>query len=390
MSAPARYLRYVAGRVAAARDEGRLADTLVRGPARELARLRYLRPDASDRRFTIHSPALVDPDPADAALVERIELAYRRMKEDERSASPLYRPSPQWQAVIDDAFTTLAEKPDVFLANFGAWPQETGIESTGLIATRARTEVGRRYLKREIFAPPLAAWEEYWAGSRSIAQLGYPRHGNHIGAFLDGDTFVGPGSFFNDIYGAMLAGIVGDLDRPVVADLGGGYGKLAWFTLRDRDRFAFVDFDLPEVLCTAAYFLIKSFPERRALLYGEGPLELDEHDLVFMPPWVLPELEPRSVDLFVNKNSLGEMRADAVQNYVRLIANATNYFFHMNHERFRNDFGGGEQSLLASEYAPPTDTFKRLFRLPELGHGLVPTSVAGGSDIYLYLYERSG
>lgn len=382
-------MRYLAERLAAARDEGRLGDALVRGPARELSRLRYLRPHVSDRRFSIHAPGLVEPDPADAALVERIADAYRRMKEDEPSASPLYRPSPQWQAVIDDAFASLADRPDVFLANFGAWPQETGIESTGLIATRARTEAGRRYLKREVFAPLLAAWEEYWTDSRPTAKLGYPRHGNQIGAFLDDDTFVGTGSFFNDIYGSMLAGIVADVGRPVVADLGGGYGKLAWFTLRDRERFAFVDFDLPEVLCTASYFLMKSFPERRALLYGEEPFGLDEHDLVFMPPWVLPELEPRSVDLFVNKNSLGEMTADAARNYVRLIADATHYFFHLNHERFRNDFGGGERSLLASEYEVP-ETLKPLLRLPEIGHGLVPASVGGGSDIYLYLYERSG
>jgi hypothetical protein len=384
-----RYLHYLGERLAAARDAGRLGDALVRGPARELSRLRYLRPDPTDRRFTIHAPGLVEPDPADAALVSRITDAYRRMKEDERTASPLYRPSPQWQAVIDDAFVSLADRPEVFLANFGAWPQETGIESTGLIATGARTEAGRRALKRDVFGPLLAAWEAYWAGSRSLEKLEYPRHGNQIGAFLEGDTFVGPGSFFNDIYGSMLDGIVADVERPVIADLGGGYGKLAWFTLRDREQFAFVDFDLPEVLCTAAYFLMKSFPERRTLLYGEGPFALDGHDLVFMPPWVLAELGPQSVDLFVNKNSLGEMTAAAARNYVRLIADSTRYFFHLNHERFRNDFGGGERSLLASEYEVP-EALKLLLRLPELGHGLVPDSVGGGSDIYLYLYERAG
>jgi hypothetical protein len=109
-----------------------------------------------------------------------------------------------------------------------------------------------------------------------------------------------------------------------------------------------------------------------------------------MPPWVLRELEPDSVDLFVNKNSLGEMTADAARNYVRLIADATRYFFHMNHDRFRNEFGGGERSLLASEYEVPS-TMKLLYRLPELGHALVPRSIGGGgSDIYVYLYERAG
>src|SRR5207248_361128 len=116
---------------------------------------------------------------------------------------------------------------------------------------------------------------------------------------------------------------------------------------------------------TATYFLLKSFPSRSALLYGEGEIDIDAHDLVLMPPWALHELPPRSVDLFVNKNSLGEMDGDAARNYVQLIAERARYFFHMNHERFRNDFGDGRRSLVASEYDLPGDAFKLLFRLPE-------------------------
>lgn len=393
MAGPGAYVRYAAERLAAARAEGRLADALIRGPAREVGRLKYLFPDPADRRFVIHAPELVEPDPADTELVARIIASYARMKEDEASASPLYRASPQWQAVIDSAFSNLVSRDPSrfhhFLANFGAWREETGIESNGLILTRARTEAGRRYLKREVFGPLLRGWEQHWEGARPVSALEYPRYGNQVGAFLDG-VFVGPGSFFSDIYGAQLASIVSERERPVVADLGGGYGKLAWFTLRDRKQFAFVDFDLPEVLCTAAYYLIKSFPQHSSLLYGEAPFSegsLREHDLVFMPPWAVADLSPGSVDLFVNKNSLGEMTADAVRNYVPLIARATRYFFHMNHERFRNDFGGGEHSLVASEYPIPSE-LKLVFRLPEIGHALVP-GIGGESDIFVYLYERS-
>ena len=82
--------------------------------------------------------------------------------------------------------------------------------------------------------------------------LSYPRFGNQVGAIVD-EQFVGTGSFFNEIYGSILSGLIANKDRPVVADLGGGYGKLAYFTLRDLPQFSFIDFDLPEVFCLATY-----------------------------------------------------------------------------------------------------------------------------------------
>lgn len=202
---------------------------------------------------------------------------------------------------------------------------------------------------------------------------------------------MGVGSFFNEIYGSLLRELVQDLPQPVVAELGAGYGKLAYFTLRDIERFTYLDFDLPETLSLAAYYLVKAFPEKRALLYGEAPYSAKVHgnyDLIFMPSWEIAKVGNSTVDLFMNKNSLGEMSKLSVEAYIGQIAKATRYFFHMNHDVIPNVYGDGECGLLGSDYPVPSDQFRLLFRYPDVGHMLAFGRLDMTQDIFVYLYER--
>jgi hypothetical protein len=122
------------------------------------------------------------------------------------------------------------------------------------------------------------------------------------------------------------------------------------------------------------------------LLYGERDYHPGLHadyDLIFMPSWLLPRVE--AVDLFVNKNSLGEMRAETARAYLQHVNRAARFFFHLNHDRLPNRYEGGEVGLLGHEYPVDPQRFRRLIRYPDLGHLLHegPTS-----DIVFYLYER--
>jgi len=320
------------------------------------------------------------------------------MKNDQPRVAAEYRPSSLWQGILDRAYAPLADAARAddlagfhfFLANFGAWKDYLAIESSTLIQEYARSPLKRRYLQEVVFGRQLSMWQWFHGGQTSLSRLSYPTFGNQSGAFIDG-VFVGPGSFDNEIYGSLLKGIVDGQTRPTIAELGAGYGKLAYFFLRDLSAFTYVDFDLPEVLSVAAYYLIRSFPERRALLYGEAPYTPDvhvDHELVFMPSWEIERLGADSVDLFVNKNSLGEMtRASAVR-YVNVICGSTRYFFHINHEWMRNLFGGNESSLLASEYPVPPERFALLVRYPDFGHLFWRGYLDFKSDIFFYLYGR--
>ena len=58
--------------------------------------------------------------------------------------------------------------------------------------------------------------------------------------------------------------------RPVIAELGGGYGRLFYFLSQHFSEFTYIGIDLPEILCCASYYLMLAFPDKRFLLYGEA------------------------------------------------------------------------------------------------------------------------
>ena len=320
------------------------------------------------------------------------------MKRDERGVSDLYKPSSFWMDQLKLSYQNLwdgFEKNDIslfhfFLSNFGTWRQYTGIEHSFYIRMYMKSYVGRLFLMNKTFFNQFRIWRWFYNAQRATSFLSYPQHGNQAGAFIEGH-FVGLSSFFNDIHGTMLAELLVDSYRPVVSELGGGYGKLAYFILRNFPKFCFIDFDLPETLSVASYYLMKTFPHKRALLYGEDQYDSVSHekyDLVFMPPWEIEKIGRSTVDLFLNKNSLGEMNRKAVRNYISYISRASAFFFHMNHDNSRNVYEGGEVGLLSSEYPVPRDEFALLFRYPDLGQLLSEGSVHLENDIFMYLYAR--
>ena len=108
-----------------------------------------------------------------------------------------------------------------------------------------------------------------------------------------------------------------------------------------------------------------------------------------MPSYAIEKLGDRSVDLFINKNSLGEIPQRAAAHYVSHITRSTRYFFHMNHDATPDTFVDGSSGLLGRQYPVPKDQFKLLFRYLDMG----PWMHDGrfdlySNDIFLYLYER--
>lgn len=392
-------MQTILGKAWEAYKEGRLLSTVSSRSKHQIEGLRYLFNDPASKLVTLHSPEYTEPvkDDHEAAVVARIFQSFRKMKEDQRTAPDIYRPSSLWQETLDKSYCYLTEgleSNDVdrfhfFLSNFGSWKEYHGVENTTLIREGATSTLKARHLTNVMFYQQLMRWKWFYNDRKPVSALAYPTYGNQSGAYI-GETFVGVGSFFNEIYGSILSGILDDIERPVVADLGAGYGKLAYFTLRDIWTSCFIDFDLPETLCLAAYYLMMTWPDKRALLYGEAEYSSEAHDsydLIFMPSYEITKAGDQTVDLFINKNSLGEMTREATANYIEWIARSTNYFFHLNHDIHPDVYSEGEHCLLAHEYPVPMDKFKLLFRYADLGHMLGQELE---SDIFLYLYERVG
>jgi putative sugar O-methyltransferase len=347
--------------------------------------------------INIHCPGYKKPQSEDTQIIDRIFDSFARMRKTQNDIGSLYKPSSVWQEQLDVTYEPLIrgfrennkELFHHFLANFGTWKKYTGVEHSARIHKQARSLLGRLYLQNMVFYRKLKAWQWYYDNRKPIQDLSYPQHGNQAGAYIK-RNFVGIGSFFNEVNGSQLAGLVSDKPRPIIAELGAGYGKLAYFILRDKGSFSYIDFDLPEVVCLAAYFFMKSFPQKKVLLYGEDeykPGKHKEYDFIFMPCWEIEHLGDASVDLFLNKNSLGEMDRKAAENYIGHITRSTYYFFHMNHDIRRVQFKEGS-GLLGYEYPISEEDFILLCRYPSLGHIIDQGFIDLNQDIFAYLYKK--
>ena len=351
---------------------------------------------ALNKNIIIHCPNYISPSKDELPIVQRIFESYLKMKAAQRAASSIYLPSSLWQGQFDNAYASLiqsANSKDIdgfhhFLANFGVWEKYTGIEEGLFVRESNKSPYKRAYL-RKLIANLATLWRYYYAGKKSINSLKRPTHGNLSGAYIE-NTLVTIDSFFSEIYGGLIRSIVSDDPHPVVVELGGGSGRLAYYSLRDLGASTYIDFDLPETLCVAAYYLMIAFPEKKTLLYGESQYESGAHreyDLIFMPSFEMVKLGLDNVDIFVNETSLGEMTPEAASHFVRIASLASRYIFHINHDRDSNIFSDGRKSLLGFEYPIP-DNFKLLFRYPELKHFLIDGEVDLSSDTAIYLYEK--
>lgn len=351
----------------------------------------------SELSVTLHYPGQVVPDAAELPLVERLFAAYRAAKEAEASVDPVFHPDGGWKKVRDVAYAPLLEglsrgdleRFHLFLANFGSWPSATGIEKSRLIHESSLDERKRRHFERRIMAPMIQWWRVCGGGGRELSALDAPRVGNPCGVMVD-DVLVTPGAVFGEIYGRMLAGFV-DGERPVIGEVGGGYGRMIAFLSRYLGRFCYLDFDLPETLCLASYHSMKVFPEHRFLLYGEGELTADrlrEYDFIMQPSFEITKLPDRSVDLFLNENSLGDMPGPAARLFVGEMCRTSNAVWHRNHEAWRNQFEGGTTSLINREY-PISPEFEEVVRQCDPAGLMIQGRLDYDSDMFWYLYRRS-
>ena len=353
----------------------------------------------SSDNIKIHAPKLIQTNDKDLDITARIFKSYKKMKDDELKASNLFRPSKMWQDHINKDYKILNEslqkndlsKFSFFLSNFGNWENFLGIENNVLVKKFEKNYFLKEYLINVLFGKQLKLWKYFNNEKKNISNLNLPTHGNQVGAYID-KNFVVVGSFFSEIYGSFLDNLINKKERPIVADLGAGYGKLAFYTLNKRKNFCFLDFDLPETLCLAAYFLMKTWPNKKTLLYGEEEYSTEKnsiYDLIFMPPYEIAKLQENSIDLFINKNSLGEMTSDVVRNYLQYICKSTKYFWHMNHDINRNKFDDGTEGLLGHEYPIDTKKFDLIFKYPDLGHlTYFDGSLNLESNIFVYLYKK--
>jgi hypothetical protein len=153
---------------------------------------------------------------------------------------------------------------------------------------------------------------------------------NVDGAVVHGDTLM------NDYRAEAVLRLVRNVERPVILDLGGGFGGFCQQLMQHQSHGVYIGIDLPENLLVASYFLMVSQPTKRVLLYesAEQPLDaetLAQYDIVLLPNFMLPAIDAASVDVFTNFISLSEMNYETIAEYLRQVDRVCRgYFYHEN------------------------------------------------------------
>jgi hypothetical protein len=101
---------------------------------------------------------------------------------------------------------------------------------------------------------------------------------------------------------------------------------MAYYLLRQPSGLRYIDFDVPESLALAAYYLGNALPERRLVLCGEQrgiPEDLPAGAIVLLPPWQMTSLPDDYADITFSAHLLCDLQPTALDRYLREIARFT-------------------------------------------------------------------
>lgn len=328
------------------------------------------------------------PSARDEEITATLAKWYRTVKKQQRHAGDLWQPAGEWEdyhrerrpfydLLLSDKIGAAA----AWLACF--WRNPLGL----LVKEYSRYDdlacgnpdkaafflrsLGRNYL----------VWKDLFDLPDEALRID-PAAGNPWGCVING-TFIAPKSIRYRTNVSQIDAATRDIDRRVVAEIGGGYGGLAAFLLAQVDRVAYVDFDLPETLVLSAYYLLSTHPDRRiALLDGESfdPSLLGRADAVLAPHYLIGRFPDKSISLFFNSFSLSEMPPPINAAYLDQIGRlTTHWFLHDNMDR-PGVVNRGFARIPASRFPLDPQRFVLLSKHYDLFHG-------HGGDYKEFLYK---
>lgn len=274
----------------------------------------------------------------DTALLNRICAAYQAAVKHRRH--PAYRATAWWQQVrnrslgpVRHALLThdTAALRDMY-TNFFRDPCSTGLTGvpygmTGAYFGGRMTDLHRRvYLADTLYR--LDDWSRETRGRFSLRDLATPPIGNPFGVCLEGTLVSARAGFHHRCAGRVAALLESNLST--VVEIGGGFGAMAYYLLRDLPNIKYVDFDLPESTALASYYLLKAFPHKKFLLFGETPLtgEAIAHaDVALLPLFAMELLPTASVDLTFSSHAMSDIEPAELASYLETIHRVTRHRF---------------------------------------------------------------
>ena len=282
----------------------------------------------------------------DIEILTRICNAYNKSKEVQFKRDKVFSPSNEWLPIYEnnlaDVISALKSNDYKKLHNiFSNFYREDCSE--GLVGSY---DMKNRFLSNNISLLNKLQWVngaihsyENWQTRQtnkiSIADLKSPNIGNPYGYYFE-DQFISCG-LYQHFYSTQIKNLLLKNNKKLILELGAGYGGMAYFLIRDILNVTYLDLDLPENIALTSYYLLKAFPNKKIILYGECDNindNLNIGNILLMPSFIVKELYSNQFDLVFNSYSLAEMNKETIDYYMlefdRLIT-SSGYFYHLNH-----------------------------------------------------------
>lgn len=272
----------------------------------------------------------------DAQILERVCEAYLRAVQVDRPEYGCYQAGSRWQQirqrslgpVLRALFTRDIPTLGRMYRNFFRDACSTGILgapgglSDAYFSARIKDVHRHFYLSHVLYR--LDYWKSLTDGRYTTRDLAGPKVGNPFGVIIDG-THISVGAEYSH-YCAHRVRQQLDRERATVAEVGGGFGRMAYYLLRDLPGTSYIGFDLPENVALASYYLMRAFPDLSFLCYGERAItreSLAGADVVMLPRFALTTVPAHCVDLTFSSHGLSELSADQLGQYTREISRIT-------------------------------------------------------------------
>jgi putative sugar O-methyltransferase len=278
----------------------------------------------------------IDDSGSDAALLERICTAYNKAAQREASASKAYRPTGWWQEVRQQRLVQVIqalERYDIkalqeMYRNFFRDACSSGLIGVPYGMAKAYFKRTIKDIYRRFYLGDALYCIDYWrmqtGGRFSLRDLAGPETGNPFGVLLEG-TLVRTGAAYQHYSAQKVRGYL-DSQGGTVAEIGGGFGGMAYYLLRDHPKVRYIDFDLPESIALTSYYLLKAFPQLNFLLYGEDELTaktIDRSDVVLMPLFEMEKMPAGSADVTFSSHVMSDLSTEAISDYLDAIVRMT-------------------------------------------------------------------
>lgn len=279
----------------------------------------------------------------DSALLRRICDAWSKSTKKQPSAPEAFQPHQWWrtnQEVNLGPVTRALEVCDLgslraMYRNFFRDRCSAGLSGLPLSRLDAGSIVSKRSKELHLIdgLHRLDLWRSRTGDRFETADLQPPDVGNPFGIVLDG-IFVRNGSEDQHYCAHRIIDLLGSRKGSVVAEIGGGFGGVAYYLLRDCPGVTYVNFDLPETIALASYYLLSAFPGMKATLYGEAELgreTIQSSRIILMPGFTMPQMPASSVDVALNARIFSDLSPPSLDCYLSEIARTTRgYLLHLN------------------------------------------------------------